>query len=339
MKADHLLTAANTFDEVTTFNIVNNTREKDKDFFTDVLDGLAQPRKTLPCKYFYDEMGSKLFEQICELDEYYITRTELALLDCIGQELAIKIGKNAVIIEPGAGAGLKIRKLFGLLDSPQLYVPMDISREFLLYSAKTIQNEFPEIQVHPIEGDFTHPIKWFDNANPNKIIFFPGSTIGNFEQEKAIEFLANMKNLMGEKGALIIGVDQIKDRRVLTNAYDDALGITAEFNKNLLVRINRELDGNFDLSEFEHKAVFDKTLVRIEMYLVSKKDQNVSVDGHHFSFSKGEMIHTENSHKYSDESFLSLAARAGLKSVKSWTDKNRHFRIYYLTSTLDKTSQ
>jgi len=336
---DHLLTAANTFDEFTTFNIVNNTREMDKHFLEDVLDGLTQPQKTLPCKYFYDEIGSKLFEKICDLDEYYITRTELALLDCIGHELSVKIGRNAVIIEPGAGAGLKIRKLFGLLDSPQLYVPMDISKDFLLYSAQIIQNEFPEIEVHPIEGDFTQPIKWFDSANPNKIIFFPGSTIGNFEQEKAIEFLANMKNLMGENGALIIGVDQIKDRRVLISAYDDASGITAEFNKNLLVRINTELDGNFDLSEFEHKAIFDESRSRIEMYLVSKKNQNVSVDGHHFSFSKGETIHTENSHKYSNESFLNLALRAGLKSVKSWTDKNQYFRIYYLTSAPDKSSQ
>ena len=330
MMDDHSPTAVNTADEFSSSRDVSLSYKMDENFLEDVIEGLTQSQKTLPCKYFYDEKGSKLFEKICTLDEYYITRTELTLLDTIGEELSQKIGKNAVIIEPGAGAGLKIRKLFGLLDSPQLYVPMDISKEFLLYSAEIIQNEFPKIEVHPIKGDFTQSVRWLDSANPNKIIFFPGSTIGNFEQEKAIEFLLNMKNLMGHEGALIIGVDQIKNRDVLINAYDDALGITAEFNKNLLLRINKELDGNFDLSEFKHKAVFDEALSRIEMYLISRKNQHVSINGWDFSFLEGEMIHTENSHKYSDESFLSLASRAGLKSIKSWADKNEQFRIYYM---------
>ncbi|MFT6732575.1 MAG: dimethylhistidine N-methyltransferase [Polaribacter sp.] len=299
-------------------------------FLNDVLNGLRENQKALPCKYFYDEAGSALFEKICELDEYYITRTELELLDNIKQELAEKIGKNAVIIEPGAGAGKKIQTLLRSLDTPQTYVPMDISKDFLLYSANIIQENFPNIEVSPIQGDFTQPIKWLDKENDNRIVFFPGSTIGNFEPHMAIEFLTNMKNLMGSKGAMIIGVDRIKNQQTLINAYDDSSNVTADFNKNLLVRINQELNGNFNLKQFEHRAIFNEQQSRIEMHLISKINQSVFIDGNKVDFEKGESIHTENSHKYSDEVFIKLVSQAGLMSVKSWFDKDRLLCIHYL---------
>jgi len=309
-----------------------NVQIENRNFLKDVLDGLNQTQKTLPCKYFYDDAGSALFEKICDLDEYYITRTELLLLENIKQELANKIGKDAVIFEPGAGAGKKIQILLHALESPQTYVPMDISKDFLFYSAKVIQDKFPDIEVSPIQGDFTKPIKWLDKESDNRIIFFPGSTIGNFEPGQAIDFLKNMKNLMGKKGAMIIGVDKIKNRQSLINAYDDALGITAKFNKNLLVRINQELNGNFNLEQFEHRAIFSESNSRIEMHLVSKERQNISINGNNIHFEKNESIHTENSHKYSDSDFLNLVSSSGLKSVSVWTDPDEMFSIYYLVA-------
>lgn len=308
----------------------NATHEVDEIFLQDVIEGLSHSQKTLPCKYFYDETGSKLFEQICQLDEYYITRTELKLLENIKQELANSIGKDAVIIEPGAGAGKKIQILLHALESPQTYVPIDISKDFLFYSANVIQDRFPNIEVSPIQGDFTQPIKWLHKESDNRIVFFPGSTIGNFEPEDAVIFLDNMKGLIGDNGAIIIGVDRVKNRNTLIKAYDDSQDITAEFNKNLLVRINRELNGNFKLLQFKHKAIFNEINSRIEMHLVSEKEQDVLINGHNISFNKGESIHTENSHKYSDESFLQLVSQAGMKSIKSWSDKKSFLSIYYL---------
>lgn len=305
----------------------------DEIFLKDVLEGLNKSQKTLPCKYFYDETGSQLFEDICQLDEYYITRTELKLLEDIKLELAEHIGKDAVIIEPGAGAGKKIQILLHALKSPQTYVPMDISKDFLFYSANVIQNKFPDIEVSPIQGDFTQPIKWLDKKSDNRIVFFPGSTIGNFEPELAVDFLKNMKNLMGKMGAIIIGVDRIKDRQALINAYDDSLGITATFNKNLLSRINQELNGNFKLEKFEHEAIFNENSSRIEMHLISKEKQSVMINGKVIRFEKNETIHTENSHKYSNESFLQLVSQAGMKSIKNWSDKRDFLSIYYLIPT------
>ncbi|PHS16846.1 MAG: L-histidine N(alpha)-methyltransferase [Kangiella sp.] len=308
----------------------NTTNEVDEIFLQDVIEGLSHSQKSLPCKYFYDETGSRLFEQICQLDEYYITRTELELLENIKQELANEIGENAVIIEPGAGAGKKIQILLHALESPQTYVPMDISKDFLFYSAKVIQENFRNIEVSPIQGDFTKPIKWLDKNSDNRIVFFPGSTIGNFEAELAVSFLQNMKALMGKKGSMIIGVDRIKDRQTLVNAYDDSSGITSDFNKNLLVRINRELNGNFNLNAFQHSAIFNEVDSRIEMHLISTIQQDVRINGHVIRFQKDEAIHTENSHKYSDKSFIKLVSKAGLKSVKYWVDSKNLFNIYYL---------
>ena len=300
-------------------------------FFDEVTCGLNQQQKTLPCKYFYDEKGSKLFEDICSLPEYYVTRTELALLENIKDELAIMIGKNATIIEPGAGAGIKIRTLLQALNSPELYVPLDISRDFLFYSAEVIQKKFPDIDIMPIQGDFTNPVKWLGKKeSSNRIVFFPGSTIGNFKNNQAVSFLSNMHQLIGENGAMIIGVDLLKEQTILESAYDDAEGVTAAFNKNLLSRINHELNADFNLNLFEHEAFLNHQKSRIEMHLVSTKNQTVNINGEKFIFSANETIHTENSHKYSIESFLKLASQAKLKKVKTWSDENNYFSIHYL---------
>jgi len=309
----------------------NQINAKNKPFLNDVLDGLKQSQKTLPCKYFYDEQGSLLFEKICELEEYYITRVELALLEKTKSEIAEMIGENATIIEPGAGAGIKIRTLLKALDSPESYVPMDISRDFLFQSCKTIQNEFPQIDIMPIQGDFTQPVKWLGKQkNDNKVVFFPGSTIGNFEKQSAINFLMNMHNLIGQHGALIIGVDLLKEQKILEAAYNDSKGVTAAFNKNLLTRINQNLNADFNLNRFKHEAILNHQLARIEMYLVSQTEQTVSINGESFDFSAFETIHTENSHKYTVDSFLALAASAKLKSRKTWTDEQQLFSIHYL---------
>jgi len=300
-------------------------------FLQEVRQGLRLKQKTLPCKYFYDQKGSELFEEICELEEYYITRVELALLESIKTELAEKIGRDAIIIEPGAGAGIKIRTLLNALDSPQSYVPMDISKDFLFYSADVIQRKFPKIKIMPIQGDFTQPVKWLEKEDHNnRVVFFPGSTIGNFEKADAVSFLKNMHDLIGQNGALIIGADLLKDQQILEAAYDDHKGVTARFNKNLLTRINNQLGGDFKPNRFSHKAHLNHKEQRIEMHLISKTAQKVTIGGEQFLFEAGETIHTENSHKYSIESFLAIAEDAGFRSLKTWTDDAKMFSVHYL---------
>jgi L-histidine Nalpha-methyltransferase len=312
-------------------NPVIQLNEAQQLFLQEVKQGLRKTSKSLPCKYFYDQTGSELFEEICELDEYYITRTELALLNKIEKQLSQLIGKNAVIIEPGAGAGIKIRQLLTALNTPLTYVPMDISKDFLFYSAKVIQQQFPDMEIIPIQGDFTQPVEWQGTEqHNNRIVFFPGSTIGNFEKLEAIEFLRNMHHLIGEDGALIIGVDLIKDQQILESAYDDNQGVTAKFNKNLLTRINQELSGDFNLDQFSHEARLNHSHQRIEMHLVSDLNQTVTIDQEQFEFQEGESIHTENSHKYSLESFTAMAEAAGFNVIKTWTDEQDFFSIHYL---------
>lgn len=307
--------------------------EKHQLFLQEVLQGLNLQAKKLPCKYFYDDRGSALFEEICQLDEYYITRTELKLLEQIKHQLALKIAEDAVIIEPGAGAGLKIQTLLSALKNPQSYVPMDISKDFLFYSASIIQDKFPQIDVLPIQGDFTQPVDWLDKkTQPNRVVFFPGSTLGNFERPLAIQFLNNMRRLVGDKGAIILGVDLLKQKQTLIQAYDDKRGVTARFNKNLLKRINHELHGNFNLDQFKHEARFNEQLSRIEMHLVSQKKQQVSIAGYCFEFAKNETIHTENSHKYSDQMLHKIAAEAKLNILQSWQDPEGLIAIYYLVA-------
>ncbi len=307
------------------------------EFLTDVITGLSKTPKSLPSKYFYDATGSQLFERICGLDEYYLARVELRLLASIRRELGALIGPDAAIIEPGAGAGIKIQTLLKTLESPSLYAPLDISEDFLLNSAEIVRRRFPSLQILPLIADFTQTVRWpITRDTHRRIVFFPGSTLGNFEPDEAVAFLKNMRNLMGQKGALILGVDMLKPIEILEAAYDDPQGVTAAFNKNLLVRINKELGGNFDPGRFSHKAVFNPEDSRIEMHLESRIDQEVRIDGHRFNLRKQEWIHTENSHKYTLASIHKLIDRAGLACRSHWLDDQQRFSIHFLESFTER---
>jgi dimethylhistidine N-methyltransferase len=302
------------------------------DFRAEVLEGLTAEPKSLSPKFFYDERGSRLFEKITRLPEYYPTRTELAIMDRRMPEIADLVGPGACVIEFGSGSGLKTRKLLTGLDSPVAYVPVEISREHLLASAQALADEFLDLEVLPVCADFTQAFELPEPSTPptRNLVFFPGSTIGNFEEADAIELLEVMHTEAGPGGALLIGVDLRKARRVVEKAYNDAAGVTAEFNLNLLRRINRELGADFNTGAFRHQAVWDDQEGRIEMRLNSRKDQTVRISGAEISFAEGETIVTEYSHKYEMEEFASLAARAGFRSVKVWRDDQDLFSIHYL---------
>lgn len=308
------------------------------EFLNDVIAGLRSSPRTLPCKYFYDETGSRLFDEICKLDEYYLTRTELAIMRDHAAEIAERVGSEATIIEPGSGAGIKVQLLIDALDKPRAFIPFDISEEMLSHSAGVIAKKYPELPVAPVHGDFTDT-RFVSNLvkhnhsirSGNTLLFFPGSTIGNFNVDNAVQLLDNFRRLIGNNGKILIGADLVKNEQTLINAYDDAAGLTAEFNKNILYRINHELNGNFDIDNgFAHQAVFNREKSRIEMHLVSLRDQRVVIDGDHYEFRKGETIHTENSHKYSMKSFSKLAANAGLQVTGTWTDKEMKFAQFML---------
>ena len=307
-------------------------------FLSDVLNGLKSTPKKLPCKYFYDEVGSDLFEQICQLDEYYITRTELKILATHGDDIAKHIEPGVTVIEPGAGSGKKAKLLLSALDSPSTFVPLEISGDALDGSADVVRQSFPGIAVKPMLGDFTDSVDMrklhqADEGNGHRLVFFPGSTIGNFPIQEACSILENLRLLAGDSGQVLIGVDMIKDRQRLVRAYDDVQGVTARFNKNILVRINKEFSSNFNVETgFEHQAVYNEEANRIEMHLVSTTEQSVSILGEAVSFAADETIHTESSHKYSVNSFLSLANQAGLELKDSWRDANQDFSIFLLQS-------
>lgn len=303
------------------------------DFLADVLAGLSQPQKTLPCKYFYDETGSRLFDRICELPEYYPTRTEMALLSAKGDEIAACVGASAQIVEYGCGSVRKIRMLLDALDNPASYVAVDISREHLLNAAAALAADYPGLEVHALCADFTKPFEVPPtNGDPDarRVGFFPGSTLGNFSQRDAVEFLAGAAVSLGPGGGMVIGIDLKKDESILHAAYNDSQGVTAAFNLNLLRRVNRDLGGNFDLSLFRHVARYDAAKGRIEMHLTSETEQTVKIAGRTFRFREGESIHTENSHKYSIEEFQGIAREAGFAHRKVWTDPDRLFSIHYL---------
>ena len=305
-----------------------------KSFRDDVFEGLSRQQKELPCKYFYDNRGSELFNTICGLDEYYPTRTETALLQAHGREMADLIGPGVCLIEFGCGALLKTRLLLDALRSPAAFVPIDISADHLLQSAAALAADYPNLEVLPVVADFTRPVKLPDKAqkaSENRIGFFPGSTIGNFDHAGAADFLATVADMVGGGGALLIGVDLKKDEDILVRAYDDAQGVTAAFNRNVLERINRELGGCFDIETFRHRALYNGAEGRIEMHLVSEKDQTVTVHDRDFTFTEGETIHTEDSYKYHVEEFSSFAARAGFRSARTWVDGDGLFSLHYLT--------
>ena len=300
------------------------------DLAADVLTGFARTQKSIPPKYFYDEEGSRLFDAITELPEYYPTRTETAILRAYADDIAQKAGTGHLLVEPGSGSCTKARILFEGLQ-PCAYVPMDISRDHLRVAAERIAVEYPWLEVHAACTDFTR-LMTLPPSSPEgrRLVFFPGSSIGNFDPDAAVGFLRMIADMVGPGGQLLIGVDLKKERRILEAAYDDTRGVTAAFNLNLLTRINRELDADFDLSKWQHRALYNEEAGRIEMHLVSLAEQEVSLSGRRFHFAQGETIHTENSYKYSVEEFRDLAARAGFMTDTIWVDENRLFSLHLL---------
>nr|CRH05763.1 Conserved protein of unknown function [Candidatus Magnetococcus massalia] len=296
----------------------------------EVVEGLSADKKRLSPKFFYDAEGSKLFDAITELPEYYPTRTEIELIRTYGHEMAEAAGEGSVLIELGSGSSLKVRLLLEAL-SPAAYVPVDISKQHLLESAETLAKLFPKTAVFPVCADYSGPfhIPKLSEEAP-RLVFFPGSSIGNFEPEEAIALLKRTSALLGDGGGLLIGVDLPKDPQLLNDAYNDAQGVTAAFNKNLLTRINREVGADFDLGQFEHHAFYDEQLNRIEMHLISQQDQAVHMGGHQFQFSQDETIHTESSHKYSVKTFQQMAAKAGFYDEAVWVDENNFFSIHFM---------
>lgn len=298
-------------------------------FEADVLAGLRAPQKHIPAKYFYDETGSQLFERITELPEYYPTRCEMSILRERAGEIARLITPGAAIVEFGSGSNKKARLLLDAAPALAAYVPVDISGEMLEREAADLRADFPQLKVLPVAADFTQSFALPDAARaaPRRIGFFPGSTIGNFEPPDAAEFLRNAGHILGRDGVLIVGVDLVKPVDVLNAAYDDAAGVTAQFNLNLLTRINRELGGTFKRDGFEHRAFFNSACSRIEMHLVSRQPQTAKVGGQAFAFRAGETIHTENSYKYSVDAFATLAGTMGWRPAGVWTDAAGYFSI------------
>jgi dimethylhistidine N-methyltransferase len=302
-------------------------------FADDVIEHLAQHPKRLSPKYFYDATGSELFEQITVQPEYYPTRTELGILRDRGAEIAAIIPAGAALVEFGAGATTKVRLLLEHCEFGA-YVPVDISGDFLNGQAEGLRKDFPGLRVYPVAADFTAPFALpAEIAEMPKVGFFPGSTIGNFEPQEAADLLRTARKILGSGAQMIIGVDLEKDERVLYDAYNDSAGVTARFNLNVLVRINHELGGNFDLSSFSHRSVYNRDRHRIEMHLISRKAQSVRILGNTFSFRPGESIHTENSYKYSLERFTELARSAGWTVRESWTDAARMFSVHALVAS------
>ena len=302
------------------------------DLRDEVLRGLAKPAKELPCKLFYDRRGSALFDQICELDEYYLTRTETAIMQQNAADIAALIGERCALIEYGSGSSSKIRILLDQLREPLSYVPIDLSKDQLLPSATAIAAAYPRLKVLPLCADYTQPLVPPSLAEglARRVAFFPGSTIGNFHRHEAEEFLRRVRNLVGREGGLLVGVDLKKDPRLLHAAYNDSAGVTAEFNLNILAHINSRFGADFGLDQFAHRAHYVERLGRIEMHLISLADQLVQLDDARFPFEAGEPILTEVSYKYDLDQFARLAARAGFGVQRVWTDSDRLFSVQYL---------
>ncbi len=300
------------------------------DFRADMVEALSQtPKRTSP-KYLYDEAGSALFDAICDAPEYYPTRTEIGILRDVAGAIAEAAGPQAAVIEPGSGSSIKIRLLLDALDRPALYVAQDISREHLLRAAETIAEAYPDLEVGAVCGDFTQPMglqeRHFRDAH-RRVIFFPGSTIGNFEPDAARSVLAAARTLARPGDLLVLGADLKKDAARLEAAYDDAAGVTAQFNLNLLTRINRELDGDLDTTAFRHRARYNDGLARVEMHIESLRDQTFHVAGRPFEMTAGETIHTENSYKFDEAGLEALGAAAGFALRRTWTDPQAFFSV------------
>jgi dimethylhistidine N-methyltransferase len=303
-----------------------------KRFQRDVIDGLSRPQKETPCKYLYDERGSALFDEICELDEYYLTRAELAILRQDAALLADAIGAGCELIEFGSGVAQKTRLLLEHLESPRAYLPIDVARGPLERSALDLAGRFPGLRVLPVHADFTAPLTLPDtgNAGARRVVYFPGSTIGNFSPQAAVNLLIKIAWLVGKGGGLLIGFDIDKDESIVWPAYNDSLGVTAAFNLNLLERINRELDTEIDVAAFAHRADYVRSKERVEMHLVSLRRQAVRIGGTTFVFREGETILTEYSYKYSLGHFGRLTARAGFRMAQQWQDPMGYFAVQHL---------
>ena len=308
-----------------------DTQPEFVEMMTEVKKGLSSTPKTLPCKYFYDEKGSDLFQKICDLPEYYLTRTETSLLITIAEEIAELIGPGCQMIEYGSGSSEKMRIILSALTAPKSFTAVDISQEHLLAATNSLARDFPHLKVNAVTADFVKPFKIPALiGNGLRMGFFPGSTIGNFSHEEVIDFLKSTREAVGPKGVMLIGVDLKKDERILRAAYNDSQGVTAAFNINLLARLNRDLGATFKLNQFQHNAYYEAALGRIEMHLVSLMEQSVTLGSEVITFRKGETIHTENSYKYSQEKFKELSFRAGYKTIKAWTDPNLYFGVFFL---------
>lgn len=304
----------------------------DDEFATDVRKGLSTAPKRIGSKYFYDAIGSALFERICAQPEYYLTRTELQILSEHVETIAAVIGPRALLVEYGSGAGIKTRLLLAALDRPVGYVPIEISDSALDASIDSLADEFPDVQMLPVCADFARSVKLplARQRHERVVVFFPGSTLGNFEQRDAISLLRTMRDEIGANGFALVGVDLKKDRATLEAAYNDAAGVTRDFTLNLLARMNRELDGDFDLSQFRHRAHYNALAGRIETHIVSVREQTVAVAGRPFAFARDEAMLVEYSCKYAQVDIDAMAAKAGLRVVRTWTDAEQRFALQLL---------
>ena len=313
-------------------NIESDLAIADQSFLEDVLAGLGKPNKTLPSKYFYDKTGSELFERICDLDEYYPTRTELAIMQESVEEMGATIGPDHVLLELGSGSSTKTRLLLEHLDHLAAYVPFDISQSALDEAVDRLSDEFPELHVHPVCGDFMEQIEIpeLEVKYTGSVTYFPGSTIGNLTNSEAVALMRRIRNI-DEESDLLIGIDLEKDQSILLNAYDDSEDVTAAFNLNVLDRINTELGGDFEVDQFRHQAIYNEEMHRIEMHLVSLTEQTVHVGEAEIHFSTNESICTEHSHKYTVDRFAELAQAADFQISKLWTDPKEWFAVILLT--------
>lgn len=306
---------------------------EDREFLDDVLEGLAAPSKYLQAKYFYDDIGSRIYSEITQLPEYYPTRTETGLMQEIRSELATECHDRQAVVEFGSGSGRRSEILLEALGTVRSYVPIDVSMQLLEDTRAVVGKSHPSIKVRPLLADFLGDYTLPAGTPEPRLGYFPGSTVGNFLPGESRNFLAKSRQVLGVDAQLLIGTDLVKPVELLEAAYDDAAGVTARFNKNLLVRINRELNADFDVSTFDHRADYNPALQRMEMRLVSRVDQVVNVAGiRHFRFREGESIHTENSHKFTLSGFQNLAAEAGWKPVRHWMDDKQWFGIHLLSA-------
>lgn len=310
----------------------------DRAFRSDVLTGLAQPQKAIPARWFYDERGSGLFEDITQVSEYYPTRAETEILESKGEDFAALIGAGRAVVEFGSGSSVKTPLLLSAI-APGAYVPLDISGDFLRAAAADLSAKFPGLPVHPVEADFTKRVQLPDDvADMPKLGFFPGSTIGNMVPRTAVDLLREMRRTLGDEALLLIGMDLIKDRGVLEAAYDDAEGVTADFNRNLLNRINKELDADIPIESFQHEARWVDIYARIEMHLVASEDVHFTVAGQSLSMTAGESIHTENSHKFDLRSSNTLLLAGHWTPIERWTDAAGRFSLVLARAAIPRNA-